>query len=1040
MLDYTWPASSVVVQQGSLALERDNAIVSNLGPSSRPGLHLRNGTTLDVGSHSLALGTIQIDQGGQVLGTGTLSGAELITGNIPNFSAPGGIVTIDSNLTLGRLTESVNSTGLVINGDTTFTNDSYSPSFVIVRKQMDFQGAVDFGKRSVLSLSGTGTKSVGFADSVTSQELNISASGGGTTTLGVTFDDTLAASGLFITADSSADIRFNDVVTFSPTADITSPVFQLNKGAATLGGGNGSLVGMDNVNLGATSGTAPFRNATSLILDNGSFANNDRIDDSAAINIESGSVLTLIGNSIADVTEVLGTVNLGAGDTAFHLQNDPSHSTVLQITGLNRTADNVMLVNSSGGILGASGNTPRLLIDNASAGFLGQTIVNGTSFAEYSETNGVSAVSSVASANGALASDHVALTSSESVLAPTSFQSLAVGAGSALSGADLQISTGHILLQNGSSVSNIIQTPGDAFVYSNGNASLGGSVVVGGDFRKAGAGTLSVQSLVFGSGATVFVDSGTLATTADNAISSGTHMNVRAATFELGHNVTLGNVSLSGGADIFGSGTLSADNLTVNNSIAGRFSNDQTSTIGVSISGATNVAFVGGTNLLHGTSDYTGTTSIDSGALYLRSSGGAILSSSVIEIGKNSPKSHSSLSIQWNTGDRIGNNTAIDFHNSSTFFIQDYSGTEQVGDVSVFDKARVYLGTYTDSNAVLHMNSFTSNGGLTTLSSGNNGNFRADAVTIDGVAINDGGIVPTMFRNNSPVEWVSGNLRAVTPLTWSSGSSVPSGSFVTVTSAFSLATSANVQYIRFESADPFNSTPGTTLFVQSGLFFSAPGGNTMNADVSIGANGSVSTSSIARFTEQLTAAGHLQVIGGGATVIDGSATVTGLTSVKEGKLVVGENNSAAAFNGDIAVSGGAGIGGSGTITGELHILAGGKTQPGNSPGTLNITGDLIYDAQSIAEFELAQIGSSDLISIDGNLLFNGEMDLQLFALAGVTTGTYTLFEYTGSLTGFDNINIDSSVGLASNLGFSANLLNDTLGKSIKLNILSLGAT
>ena len=212
----------------------------------------------------------------------------------------------------------------------------------------------------------------------------------------------------------------------------------------------------------------------------------------------------------------------------------------------------------------------------------------------------------------------------------------------------------------------------------------------------------------------------------------------------------------------------------------------------------------------------------------------------------------------------------------------------------------------------------------------------------------------------------------------------------------------------------------------------------MNAQVSVGANGSISSSSTVRFTNQLQGVGGLSVIGGGTTVIDGGATVTGLTSVRDGKLVVGQGNDAAVFTGDITVFGGSSLGGSGEIVGHVIIESGGKSLPGNSPGILTITGNLQYDANSIAEFELAQINASDLIAVNGDLLFGGQMDLQLFALSGVTAGTYTLFDYTGSLTGFENLLIDWEVGLASSLGFDAELINNLAEKTIDLRINSLG--
>ncbi len=1053
--------SLLSVQQGAVTLARNNAIVST--GSSAPSLYLRNGSTLNLGTHSQAFGAVTMDQGGVINGTGTLTASTLTAGRIPNFTAAGGVVTINSNLALRDFYEDSQSAGVVFNGDVAFSNGGYGSSYITVQKNTAFNGSVDYGNRSTLGLTGSTNASVTFAGAVTSKELTLSAGSYSGAPRSITFNGTVGTGALSIYVDSSTDLRFNNTVSFSPSADITSPTARLMTGEAKLGGANGAFTGLASLSLGYVDSAEYYSNvnrrATSLVLDNSTFANSDRIANAATVRIESGSSLTLVGSGVSDVTEVLGSVNLNAGQTTLNVLNNPATRTTLQLTSLNRTADNILFVNSSGGTLGAGANSPNLLIDNAPAGFMNQTIVNGGSFATYDAVGGVKSVATLASINGSGVSDHVALGTSETVAANTSFQSLALSNGVAVTGADLTVATGHLLLGAGTSVANNLTTAGNAFFYNNGTSALTGNVSVGGDARKAGTGSLTLgsngTSLSVGAGKTFFIDAGQVIAAGNNAIASGTNLHLRESVLQSNHSLSLGDITLRSGSDITGTGSISAGTLTVDNTAASRFTTGGNTFIDNAIIGNTNLVINSGSTqtYLRSQSTYTGTTTIDGSLVLSHDAGriGSILNSSKIEIGKNSSASgpSSGLYLGFLGADRIGNSIAIDLYNRSNFYMNGNSGSvaqEIVGDVTVMNKAVVGLSTGDSFSATsgghsLQMNSFTSTNAITTLSFGNSNNFRANSVTINGATISDGQIVPTVFRNNSPVEWVGGVLRAVTPIVVSTGSTLPSNSnFLTVTSAFSLASSANVNFIRFESTDPFNSTPGTTLFVASGLFFSAQGGNTMNTKVDIGANGSVSTSSIVRFTEQLTAANALNVIGGGTTVIDNGATVTGLTSVRAGKLVVGEGNAATVFNGDITVFGGSSLGGSGTIAGDVIIESGGKSLPGNSPGILTITGNLQYDARSIAEFELAQIGASDKIAVTGDLLFNGQMNLQLFALSGATTGLYTLFDYDGSLTNFANLLIDRTVGLASNIGFDALLINNLTSKTIDLQINSLGVS
>jgi hypothetical protein len=107
------------------------------------------------------------------------------------------------------------------------------------------------------------------------------------------------------------------------------------------------------------------------------------------------------------------------------------------------------------------------------------------------------------------------------------------------------------------------------------------------------------------------------------------------------------------------------------------------------------------------------------------------------------------------------------------------------------------------------------------------------------------------------------------------------------------------------------------------------------------------------------------------------------------------------------------LSGSGTLTGSVRVEAGGALAPGASLGVLNINGDLSLSPNSLLRFEAGPAGVNDIVHVTGNLAIGGI--LTLADLGGFTSGIYTLFTYTGSLSTNSLIQIasvpDNQVGL-----------------------------
>ncbi len=133
----------------------------------------------------------------------------------------------------------------------------------------------------------------------------------------------------------------------------------------------------------------------------------------------------------------------------------------------------------------------------------------------------------------------------------------------------------------------------------------------------------------------------------------------------------------------------------------------------------------------------------------------------------------------------------------------------------------------------------------------------------------------------------------------------------------------------------------------------------------------------------------------GDTIFSGdSSGFTGDTTIAGGTLRV--NGS---LGGTVSVDSGT-LGGSGTIDGSVSVTDG-SIGPGNSPGTLTITGDLALSSGSVLDFELGSPSGtagvdSDLIIVNGDLTLDGTLNVT--DAGGFGAGLYRLVDYGGTLT------------------------------------------
>lgn len=118
----------------------------------------------------------------------------------------------------------------------------------------------------------------------------------------------------------------------------------------------------------------------------------------------------------------------------------------------------------------------------------------------------------------------------------------------------------------------------------------------------------------------------------------------------------------------------------------------------------------------------------------------------------------------------------------------------------------------------------------------------------------------------------------------------------------------------------------------------------------------------------------------------------------------------------VTINGGT-VKGTGTF-GGIIVSAGSTLAPGNSIGTQNVAGNVVFAPGSIYQVEINENGTSDLIAATGTATINGGT-VQLLPEAGTyaTPQTYTILTATGGVTGvFTNLTV------ANNFAF----LNPTL--------------
>ncbi|WP_206185545.1 autotransporter-associated beta strand repeat-containing protein, partial [Sphingosinicella sp. CPCC 101087] len=155
------------------------------------------------------------------------------------------------------------------------------------------------------------------------------------------------------------------------------------------------------------------------------------------------------------------------------------------------------------------------------------------------------------------------------------------------------------------------------------------------------------------------------------------------------------------------------------------------------------------------------------------------------------------------------------------------------------------------------------------------------------------------------------------------------------------------------------------------------------------------------FAGLISGSGSVDQAGAGTTILTGDNSYKGETIVSAGTLLIEGDQSA--VTGLTLVRAGT-LGGTGTIGGDVSILDGAVLAPGSDgPGTLTINGDLSFagSARLGVEFGEANVVGgplNDLVSVGGDLVLDGTVDIAVSAGGSFDIGVYRLIDYAGALT------------------------------------------
>lgn len=950
-----------------------NVTVGTSGATSNPGILNLNGTSQAIASLTLLGGsTSAANSGGVSIGTGgvlTVNGSvnfETGSGSTYPSTISGGTLNLGGSTRDFNVFNHINSTGdlvissviangginklqtglLRLDGANTHSGDTQVSAGTLVLNN------VNALQNSTLNTGASGSQSVTFvvagnniynlgglsgADALAIGGNTISVGSNGSST---SYSGVLSSTGGGLVKTGSGTLTLSSTNTYTGTTTVSNGTLQIGNATTTGTLGSGSVIN----NSALVFNRSNAITVSNVISGNGSLtqAGSDTLTLSSATNSYTGVTNFNAG------TVSIGTISDGGTNSSIGAATAASSNLVfaggtLAYTGATATTNRGMTLNTGGGTINTTNNlgvsgviTGAAVLTKTGAGTL--TLSGANNHGGTTVSAGAVAIgnNSALGTGTATLSDATTLRS-DSTTARSISNNLAINGNVTLGDAT---NTGAISTSGTTNLGSANRT-----ITTLSNVTLNGAVS-NGSITKAGAGTLTLG--------------------AANTLASATTVNSGAVVVD--HNSALGNQAVSVNA---GASLLATDGKTISNAIS---LNQSVTTTGT---GSVSWNFTGGTG-----SPSSSTGPISGGVVSLINQNGSGITFDSI-----SPSTISGSSAGNNAGATVVNgglNT-----NSSTAF--QFTITPDAGTNVDFSSVRFESrSTGTGPSAfVLRANTLAAYG--TDL-------ITPQSQTADSVWRNFGTVANPLLISGAPT---STNAAPTTFRLYGYGGS---GANINTTVwriddlrlnyTFSQTVVGSAAVLGTTDANATASFTGNITLNGANEFTSA-----MNSIVNIGsATGAVSGS------------GSITKTGLGNVALSGANTYTGNTTVSQGSLIIssgGAINSPAAtvavnggelqVNGSVtaatvSVASGANLSGSGSISGAVSIASGANLSPGNSPGTLTVTGNLTMNGTY--NWEVASLGSADLVDVNGILTLSGAT----LSISGpsLSSGKFTLFAYNNT--------------------------------------------
>jgi T5SS/PEP-CTERM-associated repeat protein/autotransporter-associated beta strand protein len=506
-------------------------------------------------------------------------------------------------------------------------------------------------------------------------------------------------------------------------------------------------------------------------------------------------------------------------------------------------------------------------------------------------------------------------------------------------------------------------------VNSAANSAFSGTITGTGGLTKDGTGVLTLSGTNDYSGATT-VNGGTLRAGGTNAFSQNSVVTVNTnGTLDL-NNYDQTIVDLSGtGTVLLGSATLTV----TNNSAVNDFT--LTGTGGVTKTG-TGTLTLSGSN-----SDYSGETAVTAGTLQAGATN-AFSPNSTVNVSSAGTLALNNYNqvVGGLTGSgavTLGSATLTVGNTAANTFSGTISGTGGLtktgsglltltGDNTYTGPTTIQQGTLSLSGASASSSMAISSGAILDFSPSRDLSYTG-SISGDGAVTKTGGNTLTLTGTNS----------------YTGGTTISSGT-LSISSDANLGVSTGALALA-------GGTLQTTAPVTTSRPITVTGGGTID-----------NTGNAVTLSGNLLGSGNLTLAGSGTDTLDATfngSTYTGTLTRNSGVLHL---VSGSTLGGTLAIDNGATLNGVGTVS---NLNLNGSVAPGNSPGTLTVTGDYVQGASGVYVCDVTP-SANDLIAVTGSATLGGTISIQpeytyynsgtvwtVLTAAGGVSGTYSTVTY-----------------------------------------------